>query len=700
MKHLLSWLLVVCMLFTFCAAANAETGVLTAEGAAQGFGGVVSVKLTVTDGAITEVVINGENETPTIGGKAIETMSAAMSATGSIDVDGVTGATVTSKAVLLAAQNAYNQIMGVQQSNVTMTAGTYTATANSYGGLLTLTVTVSENAITGIEVVENFDTFAIGSIAIDTLPEEIIANQSTGVDTVTGASLTTNAIKSAVRDCLTQAGATTAQFSTPVVHEKNAEPKVLHTDIVVVGSGLSGTTAAMRAIELGANVIMLEKLSITGGSAKNSLGTFMICEVDENEGYHLTEEEDTLDAAVTRWMEYQSVSYRESIYPDIDRLKFQLVQSMFTINWLVEQGATVIPYQGIADRGMAMVRLDVESIPEGTRAGKLLTLLRDKCIDQGMELYTDTRATELIVENGKVVGVRAETKTGELDVYADSVILSTGGYSENPDLLNRLIPELPEVSSYASVGNTGDGLLMAEAIGAALYEDQWIHNGRPRCSALMHSQSMYCDIFMQDASPIEGLDETTYRRLVVDSDGNRFMNEAQAYSSQDMAMFKLNNAPYWCLYTDLSEKAAEIAEQGIDCGEVIKGDSIREVAEKAGMNVDTFEATVNRYKEIVAAGEDIDFGKKAEYLIPISEAGPYYLVRILPGCCDTLGGVVTDANQHVLREDGSIIEGLYATGAMTNGVYYNQYYFSGTQLTFGATSGKIAGEQAANALNK
>ena len=655
MKHLLSWFLVVCMLFTFGAAANAETGALTAEGVAQGFGGVVSVKLTMTDGTITEVVINGEKETPTVGGKAIEALSAAMLASRSVDVDAITGATVTSDAVLLAAKSAYNQIMGVQQSDVAMTAGTYTATANSYGGPLSLAVTVSENAITGIEVIENFDTFSIGSIAIDTLPKEIIENQTMGVDTVTGASVTTNAIKSAVRDCLTQAGATAAQFSVPVVHEKSTEPKVLHTDIVVVGSGLSGTAAAMRAIDLGANVIMLEKLSITGGSAKNSLGTFMICEVDENEGYHLTEEKDTLDAAVARWMDYQSVSYRESIYPDIDRLKFQLVQSMFTIDWLIGQGATVIPYQGISDRGMAMVRLDVESIPEGTRAGKLLTLLRDKCIDKGMELYTDTRATELIVENDKVIGVRAETKTGELNVYADSVILSTGGFSENPALLNRLIPELPEVSSYASVGNTGDGLLMAEAIGAALYEDQWIHNGRPRCSALMHSQSMYCDIFMQDASPIAGLDETTYRRLVVDGDGNRFMNEAQAYSSQDMAMFKLNNAPYWCLYTDLSEKAAEIAEQGIDCGEVIKGNSIREVAEKAGMNADTFEATVNRYKEIVAAGEDTDFGKKAEYLIPISETGPYYLVHILPGCCDTLGGVVTDANQRVLREDGSII---------------------------------------------
>lgn len=700
MKHLLSWLLVVCMLFTFGAAANAETGTLTTEGAAQGFGGVVSVKLTMTDGAITEVVINGEKETPTVGGKAIEALSAAMLASRSVDVDAITGATVTSDAVLLAAKSAYNQIMGVQQSDVAMTAGTYTATANSYGGPLSLAVTVSENAITGIEVVENFDTFSIGSIAINTLPKEIIENQTTGVDTVTGASVTTNAIKSAVRDCLTQAGATAAQFSTPVVHEKSAEPKVLHTDIVVVGSGVSGTTAAMRAVEMGADVVMLEKLSITGGSAKNSLGLLLVCEVDENEGYHVTDEKDTLDAAVARWMDYQSSSYRESKYPDIERLKFQLVQSMFTINWLTSQGATVSPAFPISDRGMAMVSVDVESIPEGTPAGKLLTLLRDKCIDKGMQLYTDTRATELIVENGKVVGVRAETKTGELDVYADSVILSTGGYSENPALLNRLIPELPEVSSYASVGNTGDGLLMAEAIGAALYEDQWIHNGRPRCSALMHSQSMYCDIFMQAASPIAGLDETTYRRLVVDGDGNRFMNEAQAYSTQDMDMFKLNNAPYWCLYTDLSEKAAEIAEQGIDCGEVIKGDSIREVAEKAGMNADIFEATVNRYKEIVAAGEDTDFGKKAEYLIPISETGPYYLVHILPGCCDTLGGVVTDANQHVLREDGSIIDGLYATGAMTNGAYYNQYYFSGSQLTFGATSGKIAGEQAANALNK
>lgn len=697
MKRLV--ILVVCVLFlAFSALGMAEKAVLTGKGNAQGFGGIITVTLEYSDGNLSNVAIVGDGETPEIGGKAVSVMQEKMIEDGSIEIDGVTGATITSEAILTAAQNAVAHIFGEETSTVALVPGEYAATADSYGGPLTVKVAVTDSSIASIEVTENHDTFAIGSIAIDTIPEEMVKHQTTAVDTVTGASVTSNALRTAVRDALTQSGALAYHFNEPVIHEKVETAEVLHTDIVVVGSGLSGTAAATRAIELGAEVVMLEKLSITGGSAKNSLGTFMVCEVPENEGYHLTEEDDTLDAAVERWMKYQSISYRDSIYPDIDRLKLQLVQSMFTIDWLIQKGATVVPYQGIADRGMAMVRLDVESIPNGTRAGKLLTLLKEKNLEKGMTLRTDTRATELITDGDRIVGVRAETKNGILEVYADSVILATGGYSQNPELLNRLIPELPEVSSYASAGNTGDGLIMAEKVGAALYEDQWIHNGRPRCSALMHANSMYCDIFMQDNSPIEGLDETTYCRLVIDNEGKRFMNEAQAYSTQDMDMFKLNHAPYWCLYTDLSEQAAEIAEKGIECGEVIKAGTIREAAEMAGMSVNTVEATVNRYKEMVDAGEDTDFGKKAEYLKPVSDEGPYYLVHILPGCCDTLGGVVTNYDQKVLREDGSVIEGLFATGAMTNGAYYNQYYFSGTQLTFGATSGKIAGEKAVEAL--
>ena len=572
-------------------------------------------------------------------------------------------------------------------------AGTYTATAPGFGGPLTLEVTVGENEILSLTPTESHETYSIGSVALETLAERIVEKQSVGVDVVSGATLSSFAFLNAAKDCLSQAGGDLTRLSARPSEDAAEEPEKLTADIVIVGSGLSGLCAAVRATELGASVVMLEKLTVTGGSAKTSLGSYLICETPENEGCHVTEEEDTLDAALERWQSYQKQSFTESVYPDLDRLAFQLEQTMFTIGWLKNWGATFAPKTPIAERGMAMAQVDIPDITEGKPAGKLLTRLKEVALSQGMVLRTETRATELMTEDGRVVGVRATNKNGPVEVTADSVILACGGYSENPELIARLIPAAGECSTIGSAGNTGDGILMAEAVGAALYEDQWVHACWPGPSLKLKSASIYANIFMDSTSPLSDVNESSYYRLMVDQDGERFMNEAGHYSAQVLNMVKHANGPYWSLYDGLTGVAQEVAEAGLKCGEIVKGDTVGELAEQLGMDAAVLEATVERYNEMCAAGVDTDFDKPATHLKAIGE-GPYYMVHLLPGACDTLGGVKTNFDQQVLREDGTVIEGLYAVGAMSNRMYYNQYYFSGSQLTFGSTAGKIAGERA------
>lgn len=576
------------------------------------------------------------------------------------------------------------------------TAGAYAAAAEGYGGPLAVEVTVSDGAILSIAATETHETYSLGSVAIETLSADIVANQSVGVDVVTGATLTSHAFISAVTDCLKQAAGQgdISAYTKRVQPAVSGEVEKLSADVVIVGSGLSGLCAAVRATELGASVIMLEKLSITGGSSKTSLGSYLVCEVPENEGFHVTDEDDTLEAAKARWMSYQAQSFKDSVYPDMDRTSFQLVQSMFTIDWLKTYGATFAPKTPIAERGMAMVQVDIPDIAEGKPAGKLLTRLKETALAQGMELRLNTRATELITDGNKVVGVRATSKTGELEITAKNVILSCGGYSENPELIARLIPDAGECSTIGSAGNTGDGILMAEAVGAALYEDQWVHACWPGPSLKLKAASRYANIFMDSTSPLADVNESSYYRLMVDKDGQRFMNEAGHYSAQVLDMVKHNNGSYWSLYDGLTGIAQEVAEKGLDCGEIVKGDTIEDLAAQLGMDPAVLTATVARYNEMCAAGADADFNKPATHLKAIGD-GPYYMVHMLPGACDTLGGVKTNYDQQVLRADGSVIEGLYATGAMSNRMYYNQSYFSGSQLTFGSTSGRIAGENAA-----
>ena len=194
--------------------------------------------------------------------------------------------------------------------------------------------------------------------------------------------------------------------------------------------------------------------------------------------------------------------------------------------------------------------------------------------------------------------------------------------------------------------------------------------------------------------------ESSYHRLMVDMSDSRFLNEAEHYALQNIEFVKNDaNWPFWAVYDGLNETAAAVAEDGLQTGTVVKGDTLEEAAKAAGIDPEAFIATVEKYNAICAKGEDDEFGKPASYLDkPIGSEGPYYLVQMVNSGADTLGGVKTSDNREVLREDGSIIDGLYAVGAMTNKYYYNQLYFSGSSLTFCTIDGRIAGQHAAEAV--
>ncbi len=159
-------------------------------------------------------------------------------------------------------------------------------------------------------------------------------------------------------------------------------------------------------------------------------------------------------------------------------------------------------------------------------------------------------------------------------------------------------------------------------------------------------------------------------------------------------MAELQAGPYWAIHS-VPEDADRLAlfESGIGHG-VLKGDTIADLAEQAGIDPAALQATFDRYNALAEAGDDADFGKVPESLIPYDE-GPYYMVRMVPAICDVLGGIQTNQEYAVIRADGTPIPNLYAAGSMSNKQYYNQWYFSGSSLTFASTAGRIAGAQAA-----
>lgn len=543
----------------------------------------------------------------------------------------------------------------------------------------TIEFVVSDSAIESVNVLESSETLGIGQLALERLTAEVVEYQSIGLDSVSGATITSNAFFAIAEDALTQAGADLAALKKPVEKAVSSEVKKLEADVVVVGAGLSGLCAAVSAAENGAKVIVLEKLAVTGGSAKASLGSYMVCEVPENEGHHVSDEPDTLDAAMERWLNYQKNSTRESIYPDVERVREQLIQSMFTISWLKSFGASFAPKSPIAERGMAMAQVDVASDKtDGKPAAKVLNLLKQVALDHGAEIYTETPATELIQENGAVVGVKATSPTGPVEVRAKNVILATGGFPNNQEMIAEMIPELTEVFSIASVGNTGDGIRMAEAVGAVTYEDNWM-------------------IGLGLRSPVQQMNNFYWYGTFafVNNDGERFTNEGGHYAIvYNDAVFSAPGGA-WMLFDsgEAFKPFVEAAEGAAESEHVLKADTLEELAAAIGADAAKLSATIASYNQVAAGGTD-PFGKPAMQCVPLT-AGPFYAVRFYPCNMGTFGGVKTTDSFEVIDASGSPIPGLYAAGEMCNRPFYNMVYMSGSALQLAALTGQTAGEAAA-----
>jgi succinate dehydrogenase/fumarate reductase flavoprotein subunit len=421
----------------------------------------------------------------------------------------------------------------------------------------------------------------------------------------------------------------------------------------------------------------------------------MVAEVDENRQFQVSDELDTLTDALARWKQYQDTySYRKNArYPDYNRLSYMLIETMFTVDWLKTLGATFEPKTPISDRGMAMLQVNVPEIPLTSGAAQLLAHLENLVTNNSnATLLVETAAYELIMDGNKAIGVKAKAPNGEIEVYGKSVILACGSYTQNQAMMEQYIPDIGEVDVWAVVSDTGDGIKMALEAGAALWEEDFIHPAPPNISNAFKA-----------INPSRNNVPSFYNTLLVDKNGNRIMNEADSsYARQVLKMAELKTGPYWALHEDqdLTSAQREMLETGLSTTGVVKGETLAIVAEKAGISIGGFQTTFDQYNEFAATGNDTEFGKPAANLRPYGLEGPYYMVRMIPCACDVLGGIVTDQEYKILNDQGKPFDSLWAAGSMSNGQYYNQYYFSGSSLTFASTSGRLTGKQAADNAKK
>ncbi len=564
-----------------------------------------------------------------------------------------------------------------------MTPGTYQASAQGMDGEIQIAVTVTDDKIENIEILDDNETAGVGDKALQMISSKVVENQSLAVDSVSGATVSSGAIKMAIADALEQAGADVSEWKNREI-EKNITDEEFNYDVVVVGAGFAGIQAAAKASSEGAKVALLEKLDIVGGTSIFSSGAFVAA---------FTEEE--VPEKMQIWID-RNTQFENKI--DLDKLSIAMGNSPEIISDFTGMGVNGKPFMetgwGVdasekALKNASTIELaDAEVHPKGGEY--LLTTLMNYLEKTNVDVFTDTPATKLLSENGVVTGVECSTDHGTKTFHAKSVVLATGTYARNKELCQELDPGAEYNFTAACVGDTGDGIIMARELGADVYSYQHKMSG----------------IFAPDPydMPVVGQPWNSYPYdcLLINSKAERPVSETVGTHFQ-MEYFIEKDAPdYGWVVMDQGtadrflnlDKYLEATKNGSSYLEAYKEDSLEKLAEDMKVDVNAFLDTVSHYNEMCKAGEDTDFHKDVKFLDPIDD-GTYYAVKEYDMTRGEYGGIVTNDKAEVMTAENKPIEGLYAAGLISSGDLIGDFYPGMEALGVDAYMGFIAGKEAA-----
>ena len=561
-----------------------------------------------------------------------------------------------------------------------LTAGAYEAAAMGRNGELTVRVECSDEAILSVEVVEHTETAGVADGALERVPAAVVEHQTLSVDAVAGATITSEAILTAVSDCLEQAGADPADW-TAAVGEAGCTQEARTAQVVVVGAGVSGLSAAISAKEAGLDVLVVEKLDRTGGSAVFCSGNFAAVNTASEREQGI---EDSVGTALQHWEERQSQSIEDMGMINYDRIAWVLEETAATIDWYAGLGMEFEPSTAPSFGNLSTTR----AVGRGQGLVDKMTEIANSL---EIEILFETPAVELIAENGAVTGVVAQSADVEYTITADAVVLATGGYAADAQELAEKVPLFANAVSLASAGNTGDGIEMAVAVGAVEYAEPWAIPYTIQPAPQIKAQVPEASILTDNRH-----DGIFVDKAIVNEDGERFVDESQQYSVVSVNMAYSSEKNFLILDSSDAELSA-VLDECLATGMVFKGETLEELAANAGIG-GALNGTIAQYNADVAAGQgDTLFGKAAEKMTAYGE-GPYYAVVYFPGTTGSIGGVVTDYESHVLDAGGAVIPGLYAVGEMSNREYYNQTYIGASSVSFSATNGRLVGKLIAEEL--
>lgn len=464
--------------------------------------------------------------------------------------------------------------------------------------------------------------------------------------------------------------------------------EALSADVVVVGAGGTGLAAAAAAKLQGAKVVVFEKMPMVGGSSAFAGGA--IAAGDSNAQKRAGSKGTSTEEFVQIWLNDQKRSSAggDPAYPDEKLVRAMAREFTVTVNWLESEiGHPFAKPRPFGYGGPDFAHAPAESpVPASGRGSspaggrfviKNLMAFLDK---HEVPVFKGAPVDGLIMNpQGDVVGVKAHDKKHRYEVSAKAVVLATGGFPHNKAMLEKFVPDYAPYAdlSVASLGDTGDGIEMAVKAGAAAYKDAWVIG-------------LYLNSEKSELNPVITSKDKYKDRVFVNEKGVRFTNENLPYLTDAVVKEKA----VWGIADSSHPEKVKVADKYIDPKLAVKGNTWEELARAMGVPPKALAETMAAYNAACKTGKDEQFDKPKAFLKPFEKA-PFYAVRVVPKTGGTIGGVKVNDKFQVVREDGSVIKGLYAGGEVINRPYYNRVYTSGTGLGIAYTSGRIAGTNAA-----
>ena len=597
-------------------------------------------------------------------------------------------------------------------------AETVTGTASAMGlnGEVTVTVELTDGVITSVTAEGAQETPGIGSVAIEQLPALMAQNNTINVDAVSGATITSNAILTAVREALKNAGVNPDDYMEKP-EEEALEDAEYDADVVIVGAGGAGMTAALTAADQGLQVLVLESQDAVGGNTVKSTGGMNAAKTAyqdnntfaENAGVEkqLKAAEGYADnqavAALAKTVSEQYAAYQaapEGYFDSVELFELDTIiggkglnnpalvhtlasQSESSIEWL---GSVGIELHNVASFGGASVKRIHRPVDEN---GKVLSVgayivprLEAACkAKENITIMTNTTADEILLdESGAAVGVHAVGKSGnQVVVHAKAVILATGGFGANLPMVASYQPSLDGFMTTNAAGAQGQGITMAVKAGADTVDmDQiQIHPTVQADTAALITEGLRGD-----------------GAILVNAEGKRFIDEVGTRDVVSAAEIAQPGSFSWLIVDQKMADASTVIQGYIKRGTDFchTADSYEALAEEIGIPADAFAATMNDWNQKVAAKADPDFGR-VSFANPLDTA-PFYAIKVTAGVHHTMGGIRINESTQVLRADGTAITGLFAAGEVTGGVH-GANRLGGNAVADIIVFGRIAGQSAA-----